>query len=555
MKGIDARIIELWKDVYPASAYTAGWDEFAGRLFVPSESNVKKALREARALKARASTKLQRKVLGSIEADLLFEEPQPLIEGIVGAIFNHLTKEGVDEAHLRSLLSHASQALDAAGSRFERKKVPIGVRVLTMYRLDGIMDILDTVGKEAKGAELKGLCEEVKEKARKFVLSFGVEGFGKGRFEEVRDVFRKHGFDLGRQRSYRKALRESYDYHETPERLEKDALRWLDGELRLYRDVTKRLAEAYGCGPDAVEERLRTRVAIRPEDLKSTTDSIRQVIQRLVDKEVANINPRYDTRVIETPSYLTGVLPTAAAGFFDSFTDHPFQLYFITTDPDRDPIRSVASLINTLVHEEYGHCVHHSNSSVGYVEELNPLEELPTTFQGPVTEGLSFNRELEFLECVKRLEGKARLSEEERGYADAMERYGGLHLMNMEVEYETRKWRIVRFLRVIGDVRVNTGKQGLLEFVGWAHGYTGVPEASVYFQLFPAHEGMGPGYATCYAVVGEEIRELERRIGDDGRRVQFSTYLCSIGYPPRSIYREKLEAYLKKLQPAPGRPS
>ena len=87
-----------------------------------------------------------------------------------------------------------------------------------------------------------------------------------------------------------------------------------------------------------------------------------------------------------------------------------------------------------------------------------------------------------------------------------MERYGGLKLINLEVEFMTRRWRIVRFLRVVGDVWVNTGKKDLIEFVDWAHEHTGIPRSSVYFQLFPAHEGIFPGYATTYAVVGQEIR-------------------------------------------------
>ena len=112
----------------------------------------------------------------------------------------------------------------------------------------------------------------------------------------------------------------------------------------------------------------------------------------------------------------------------------------------------------------------------------------------------------------------------------------------------TRRWRITRFLRVVGDVRVNTGKQGLLEFVDWAHKYTGLPRSSVYFQLFPAHEGLFPGYATCYAVVGQEIRGMEKKIRDPKKRVKFSTYLCSIGFPPRSIYRKMLQDYTAKLR-------
>jgi hypothetical protein len=166
----------------------------------------------------------------------------------------------------------------------------------------------------------------------------------------------------------------------------------------------------------------------------------------------------------------------------------------------------------------------------------------------PITEGLSFNRELEFFEISKGLEAKKSLTKNEKDYVNLMRKHGGLKQVNLELEFMTRRWRIIRFLRVVGDVWVNTGKKTLLEFVDWAHEYTGVPRSSMYYQLFPAHEGAFPGYATAYAVVGQEIRAIEKKIRDPKKRVKFSTYLCSIGFPPRSIYRRMLQDYAAKLK-------
>jgi hypothetical protein len=253
--------------------------------------------------------------------------------------------------------------------------------------------------------------------------------------------------------------------------------------------------------------------------------------------------------VIETPTYLTGMLPTGAASFFDTFTDKPFQLYFLTTDTKRDPPKSVSQLIDLLVHEEYGHCVNHSNSVLHFGARPSKLELMPTLLQGPVTEGLSFNREREFLEASLKLEEKKKkqLSKAERDYVDLLDKYGGLKLINAELEFQTRKWRLIRFLRVIGDVRINTNKQSLFDFIDWAHERTGVPRSNVYYQLFPAHEGMFPGYATAYAVVGEEIRSIEEKIKDEKARVKFSTYLTGVGFPPRSIYRKMLQDFAATL--------
>jgi len=548
---LDAQILDVVKEASPSAAYLMGFNDYVGQLFIASQANVEKYLRKVRALRKQAKTDIQRKVLDSIEVALEFAEPQPVLDDIVGAIFAHLVKEGIKEDHMSSLLEYADKDIDACTKRFSKKKIPIAVKALTLYRLGGVLEILDTVKGEAKTAALKAQCDSLKAKVSNYTKLFALDGFGNGEFPNVERIFRKHGSDLGRQRFYPRALKKGFDYSETPAELERKALSWIDEELPKFRGVTRRLASKFGCEatPEAVEEKINRRMKLDPKKLIRTTQEIRKAIQAFVSEDVHGINPKYNTTVMETPPYLTGTIPSGAAQFFDTYTTRPFQIFFQTTDPKRDPDKSVSALIDLLVHEEYGHCVHHSNSAVGFVGKLPMLQLLAgAQTSGPITEGLSFNREMEFYEASKSLESKARLSKPERAYVDLMEEYGGLKLINLEVEFWVRRWRIVRFLRVLGDVWVNTGKKDLISFVDWANEHTGIPRSSVYFQLFPAHEGIFPGYATTYAVVGQEIREMERKIKDPKDRVKFSTYLCSIGFPPRSIYTKMLRDYAAKLK-------
>ncbi len=546
----DDEIIETYKELNPSGAFLLGFNEYAGRLFIPSAQNLQKGLRKVRQLREKAKTELQKKVLDSFEVALLFDEPQPILDDIVSTIFVHLAKEGVNEQHLISLLSYSSRALDATRERFSNREIPVAVKALSLYRLGGVIEILDAVKKATKSDLLKGECDKMKAKATDFVSLFKLDGFGQGKFEEVESVFRKYGFDLGRKQFYELALTKGFDYHESPGELEKRAIAWIDDELPRFRKVVERLAKQYRCEPVAeeVEKAIDVRLKLKPSELVKVTQAIRNVVQRFANQDIVRINPKYKTKVIETPPYLAPTFPTGGAQFFDTFTSKPFQVFFQTTDPKRDPDRSISALLDLLVHEEYGHCVHHSNSALGFAGKLNPLYLLPGLLSGPITEGLSFNREREFLEAVKRLETKKRLTKAEKDYVKLMDKYGGFKLLNLEVEYTVRKWRLIRFLRVVGDVRVNTGVQGLFEFVDWAHEYTGVSRSNVYFQLFPAHEGIFPGYATAYAVVGQEIMSIERKIKDDKNRIKFSTYLCSIGYPPRRMYRRMLSEYAKKLR-------
>lgn len=548
-KSLDDEIFELWKELSPSGAYTCGYEEYAGRLFIPSEENIRRALESVRALRRRATNELQGRLLDCMETTLSFDEPQPVLDDIVGSIFNHLTKEGVNEKHLSSLVSDSIKAIDATQKRFAKRDVPSAVKALTLYRLDGVIEVLDAISGQIKGKELKRDCERLKEKAKKFVSLFELKGFGKGTFEEVEGAFKRTKFALGRERFYRVALENGLDYTETPDDLERKALAWLEEELPRYRSVTKRLAKEYKCDatPEAVEKHLVERGRLKAKDLLRITNGMRKVIQEFVDEDVVRINKKYKTKVIQTPPYLAGMLPTGAASFFDTFTKKPFQIYFLTTDPKRDPAKSVSQLMDLLVHEEYGHCVNHSNSVLHFGGRPSKLELVPTLMMAPVTEGLSFNREREFLEASVRLESKGSLTRAEKAYVNLLEKYGGLKLINAELEFQTRKWRLIRFLRVIGDVRINTGKQTLFEFIDWANAHTGVPKSNVYYQLFPAHEGMFPGYATAYAVVGEEIHTIEDTLRDDKGRVKFSTYLTGVGFPPRSIYRKMLQDYAAAL--------
>ena len=548
---LDNEILDFVKEVTPSGAYLMGFDDYAGKLFIASEANIEAALRKVRALRTKAETELQKKTLDAIETAILFDEPQPVLDDIVGTIFAHLAKEGVNDAHMLSLLSYAMKDVDGCRARFSKKEIPVAVKALTLYRLDGALEILDTVKNESRSKGVKDACDELKKNVSDYVKLFELEGWGKGEFPNVERIFREKGFDLGRQKFYPVALKNGFDYNETPGQLEKKAIGWIDEELPRFRKVAGTLAKEFGCkpAPEEVEAKIIERNNLDPNRLVDITLAIRRVIQRLVNEDVTRINPRYNTRVIETPSYLTGTMPTGAAQFFDTYTKKPFQVFFQTTDPKRDPDRSLAALVNLIVHEEYGHCVHHSNSALEFVGKLPMLQILPAALTAaPVTEGLSFNRELEFFEVSKGLETKKRPTPAEKAYVKLMAKYGGLEQFNLELEFMTRRWRITRFLRVVGDVWVNTGKKTLLEFVDWAHEYTGVPRSSVYYQLFPAHEGGFPGYATSYAVVGQEIRSIEKGIRDPKKKVKFSTYLCSIGFPPRSMYTKMLKAYAAKLK-------
>src|SRR5215467_12425350 len=258
---LDTQILDFIKEVNPSGAYLMGFNDKAGQLFIASEDNLRSALRRLRSLRAKATTDLQKMILDSLETALLFDEPQPVLDDILGTIFAHLVKEGVNDDHMISLFDYAMKDLEACTERFSGKDIPVAVKALTMYRLDGVLEIIDTVRGETKSPKVKKACDSLRRSVSEYVKLFQLEGWGKGEFSNVEKIFTESGFDLARQNFYPDALRKAYDYTETPEELEKNAISWIDEELPKFRKVTSKLAKKFGCDPtpELVEAKINAR--------------------------------------------------------------------------------------------------------------------------------------------------------------------------------------------------------------------------------------------------------------------------------------------------------
>jgi hypothetical protein len=273
---------------------------------------------------------------------------------------------------------------------------------------------------------------------------------------------------------------------------------------------------------------------------------VRKTVVKIVNKRVVGINPKYATKVIETPPYLTGVFPSGGAFFFDYLTPTPKQIFITTVDPKRDPHTAPSELVNLLIHEEYGHCVHSSNSARGYGAKPAFVEMLSTTLGGATSEGMSFQREREFLDYLNQVDSGMRLTPVEKFFMKSWSKQGGFGTFRREYEFFTKAWRMTRFLRVIGDARINSGNQDLADFIEWGNMETGLSKSMVYFQVFPAHQGIGPGYASTYAIVGEAIREIQNSAKAAGKDlVKFNTYASSQGFAPRTVFESRLRDFAK----------
>jgi hypothetical protein len=226
---------------------------------------------------------------------------------------------------------------------------------------------------------------------------------------------------------------------------------------------------------------------------------------------------------------------------FDSLTDQPFNVFFVTTDEIRSPPSSVPDIFQLVVHEEYGHCVNFSNTAMSFESKPSLVERLDSPLHYPISEGISFHRESESLELLEELvtKPKENLSSEEKEFLDALSSNTDIKIVLLESQFILLKWRIIRFLRAIGDVRINMNKQSLTDFVEWAAQETGFTEKTIYDQIFIFQES--PGYAPCYSIAGMALRDIQEEAKRKGQDIlKFNTIASSMGFPPRTIFEERL---------------
>lgn len=85
--------------------------------------------------------------------------------------------------------------------------------------------------------------------------------------------------------------------------------------------MTKKLAGKYGVSAKAedVSKAIRDKRALKPAEIIPFLTELRKRAVRVVDKQIVRVNPKYDTKVIETPLYFSGIFPSGGAFFYDMY--------------------------------------------------------------------------------------------------------------------------------------------------------------------------------------------------------------------------------------------
>lgn len=541
---IERQIYELWQELTPSNAFRCGLGEYAGKFFNPTAENRERALERIQALKLETTDEVDLGFLNFMETSILFEEPYMTPDTALWSIFEHMVKEGINEEHLLELGKNILQALKSAKARLASESWSTEVKIVTTNECNALLNIIETIGNESEN--LKTGLAELSKTVEDYRDTFYVEGIKEGDFSEVFPILEEHGGDIGRVEIYPRILKDMYAYTETTTEIEEKGLKWLKEELPRLQEITNELANLYGVEPtlEAVSEKLNEVRNIAKSKLLDFIQTLRKYSKSVIEAHLVEITPNYETKIIETPPYLHNLIPSAAMIYFDNLTDKPFNVFFITTDEKRSPPVNAADLFQMVIHEEYGHCVNFSNSATGFKAQPTLIELLESTLHKAISDGISFLREWESIELIKKLSraDENDLTAEERELLGTLRNLGELDQIILELEFKVMQWRIIRFLRAIGDVRINMHKQSIAEFVNWAHQETGLSKKLIFNQIF-IFQGM-VGYAPVYSIVGTSLQHLQSDAAARGKSVlDFNTYASSLGFPPRTVFEERLRKF------------
>ncbi len=489
----------------------------------------------------------QRELVQSYLMPLRFNEPYMILSRAANTFFAHLVKEGLVTRHLKSLAIQVNEALSAYSDMLSDREWSTEIRILTCQTTDYLLGILDTILVEAKDESVKGSLVAVKLKASKYRKHFGIKGIKRGDFNEVYPILKSRGGKVRHKTIYPELLADVWGYPETADEIEEKGTRWLQKELPTLQRMTRRLAKAYGIKPavEAIDEEINRRKGLPRHEALQFVKKTRSILRKVFEDNVVRITPKYETRVIETPQYLVNLITTAAMEPFDGLIGKPFNVFFITTDPSVSSSINVPELIQSILHEEYGHAANYSNSATRFAATPSLLEIISSAVSTHISDGISFHRELEFAELLRRLSLKKKPSSEETELLRILRGKGDTETMLLENEFIVQKWRILRFLRAIFDVRINMEKQSVADFVEWAHKETGLSEKMIYNETWGFLETVG--YAPCYCIAGDKIKKLQAQALKNGiDLVEFNTYVSSLGFPPRKIFERRIKDFITR---------
>lgn len=538
-------VLELWELTNPEIAYQSGLGGAAGRFFVRSEESVERVRGAAAGIESaldEVSDEYLRatalSLVRSIRSKVEDVRPYDVIGTAADGLYVILCKGEAGDQTIINYLRQVGEALGIDAPRWEGARLSAECKKHLhnkYFYLTKMFEAFRKKGTASTSPELLEAIEGLSPLLAPYGDMYRGAGIETGDKDELIESFKRHETAPEALHGYGDLLRNRYGLPWRAEQMRGMALSWLDEELPRLDALVEKFASRYGVAADfeSVYEEMSARNKVE-QDVVALAMNLDAALNDYAAEKWLDLSPDDRVEIEATPDYLEELISEGMVESFDALAGNPRERCFLT----RSKNESYLTLLNVLVHE-FAHAFH---NLLTYRRSGHVLLKISSDIKAPVMEGVGFHREWELYEEALGLLRQTNLRPEEERL---LELFGPTRAEQAarveEFEFETRVWRVARFLRVLCDVEVHLGLRTYSGFLEWANERTGFAKRLVHQYCFSFMRS--PGKADCYAIPGMALAKMQEEAMRRGRgRKEFNTRVASMGFHPWDVIERRLRS-------------
>lgn len=537
-------IIQLWSDLNPSAGYTGGYLKTLTQVFFESAENLHVMRKRIDDLRARVGelgdAKLERTAAGILTA-LTTQINMPRASGAgpsgTGMAGVYAAADGIFYIVLKGdygadwsldFLSAVKEQVEFETRRWQGQEFTILVRKECLNTVGYMRGTLKAYLQARKNDDVaKEKVAAIEEALVPYEKLFWVEGLDSSDFETYWKVFVEWDRITGPQRTqgYPESLHNYYQLEESAEWIETTAMAWLDLDLPVISQIASQISQLSWFGELGALGDVWNQISAH-----YAVDFSSDLMKKMVDvtnaygkQYIIGFTDQDHVLFDATPDYLVNLVTGGedfAVNYLNPQTAYS-QLYLTASKNT-----SSLTMINILVHE----ASHGFNFVLSARHAGNPLLNVNTSLEVPMTEGQAYYREFQYWAAAQALLGRTDLNRVQQDYLNL---YGSSLQEQSEgvlcAEFETYIWRIIRYIRALCDVQVNGGKRTYTDFIDWAAKTTGLSRETLHGECFTFMAS--PGYAPCYAVGGARYAYWQKTGLLNGvAEIDFNTRTSAMGF-------------------------
>jgi hypothetical protein len=533
---------ELWKGLSPSEAYLLGVNDLGGTLFVPTREHIIQKRREIDAIWKVTLDISVRSLLRWARCYLDHQEPIKPPNDIMWAITGHLAKGGPENPLLPSLLRASSFYMEHAIRDLKLNRWPLESQMMVLQRTGALRSMLSIIPRSDKTSEpMDGLEQKVAE----YEELFPVKASLGPTHRDLVSIMEEGEGHLGRNDIYPRILAELYACSERANIIEEKLLIDLYKELPQLKKTTFDLVEVFNTEPDIedIQNALSKERGIKRDDVVPTLEGLRDRLSFWAIRRLIDFPHEIDVGIVETPDHFRPFISSGKYMHMDGLTGNTSSVLYITKEKGPGKPLSYPEMFLMLVHEELGHRAHYLNSYANPHKGVRITDVIMGLSMSSIYEGFANFREMEVLGELKDMNNRSEelLSDESR-LVSYIELGYPLSELITEIDFLVSRNRVLGLLAGVADVRINSGKQTIVDFIRWAHIITGIEERTIFNAVVgPASL---PGFHASQQIITRDIKELSQSMRNNGvYNREFNTWSTRLGFPPWRFLKDRILSY------------